>query len=245
MYEDLQFQTILTVGAPPPLDPSTGMVAIDPTHESAVCRQPRRLRGAPERRGDGHDLRPRRGHRLQRCPWGFEADLHALFMDARFPEGTYVNDDRLGLGTAPAQVDIGGNWLPRVSPFTFNYSLSQLIFTDAGSFDWIIQGQTRGQHFFTAFNGDGTSSRIARPGWGINPITGDDQRRSRADTGPVYRSRPEHLQRNTRRSRTTSQRLDDRQPTYTMFNLGLGWRKPDGMISVRVFVNNVFNIIYA
>ena len=58
--------------------------------------------------------------------------MHALFMDARFPDNTYVNDGRLGLGSNNAQVDIGGFWLPRVSPYTFNYSLSQLIFTEIG-----------------------------------------------------------------------------------------------------------------
>ena len=57
----------------------------------------------------------------------------------------------------PAQVDIGGFWLPRVSPYTLNYSLSQLIPTEFGNFDWIIQGQTRGRHFMTPYNGDGTS----------------------------------------------------------------------------------------
>jgi outer membrane receptor protein involved in Fe transport len=41
------------------------------------------------------------------------------------------------------------------------------------------------------------------------------------------------------------QRLTDRQPTYTIINIGLGWRRPDGLMSIRGFVNNVFNINYA
>ena len=43
----------------------------------------------------------------RQLPAGLEVDLHGLFMDARFPENTYVNDGRLGLGSANAQVDIG------------------------------------------------------------------------------------------------------------------------------------------
>jgi hypothetical protein len=167
-------------------------------------------------------------------------DLHPLLMDARFPDDTYVNDDRLGLGTAPAQVDIGGNWLPRVSPFTFNYSLSQLIFTEAGSFDWIIQGQTRGPHFFTAFNGDGKFEKRG-PGWGINPITGAPQ--------PIEADDPNDPNDMGNAQYTIianqQQRLNDRVPTYTTINLGFGWRKPDGMMSIRGFVNNVFNATYA
>ena len=42
-----------------------------------------------------------------------------------------------GSGSNNAQVDIGGLWLPTRSPYTFNYSLSQLIFTGIGGFDWI------------------------------------------------------------------------------------------------------------
>ena len=41
------------------------------------------------------------------------------------------------------------------------------------------------------------------------------------------------------------QRLSDRVPTYTTINIGFGWRKPDGMMSIRGFVNNVFNTTYA
>jgi hypothetical protein len=242
LYTDLQFQTILTVGEAPPIDPATGMVAIDPTTNLPFVDN----RGGSAARQNAQDTARVLGldvDTVYSMPLGLEADLHALFMDARFPEGTYVNDDRLGLGTAPAQVDIGGNWLPRVSPFTFSYSLSQLIFTEAGAFDWIIQGQTRGKHFFNAFNGDGTGFVDRAPGWGVNPITGEEQ--------PIEAD-PDLC---TAAGRNTCnqyaaiannvERLDDVQPTYTTVNVGLGWRKPDRMMSVRFFVNNVFNALYA
>src|SRR5690606_19399442 len=145
----------------------------------------------------------------------------------------YVNDDRLGLGDAPAQVDIGGNWLPRVSPFTLNYSLSQVIFTSIGSFDWIIQGQTRGPHFFNAFNGDGTRLETRGPGWGIDPVTGNPAP-IEVETNDAYAAIAANVE-----------RLDDKVDTYTQVNIGLGWRRADGMLSIRGFVNNVFDVVYA
>jgi outer membrane receptor protein involved in Fe transport len=163
-------------------------------------------------------------------PLGLEADLHALFQDSRFPDKTYVNDGRLGLGGNNAQVDIGGYWLPRVSPYTFNYSLSQLIFTGIGSFDWIIQGQTRGRHFMTPYNGNGKRLAPQGPEWGIGS-RGEDQN---LDENAQYRVISQNVQ-----------RLDDEVPTYTVVNIGVGWRRTDGLLSIRAFVNNVFNIAYA
>jgi iron complex outermembrane receptor protein len=240
LYKNLQFQTIITVGEPPPLQPN-GQVAINP--ETGVAYPDNR--GGAAVRQNAEDTARILGldvDMVLSLPAGLELDLHPLLMDARFPEGTLVNDDRLGLGTAPAQVDIGDNWLPRVSPFTLNYSISQLIFTDVGSFDWIIQGQTRGPHFFTAFNGDG-GFETRGPGWGINPITGAAQ--------PIEATDPDGaegpLTNNPQYAIIAAQqgRLNDRVPTYTTINLGFGWRKPDGMLSVRGFVNNVFNTTYA
>jgi len=242
MYKGLQFQTILTVGQAPPIDPATGMVAIDPNTNLPFVDN----RGGSAARQNAQETAMIYGldvDTVYSLPLGLEVDLHALFMDARFPDNTYVNDDRLGLGNAPAQVDIGGNWLPRVSPFTFNYSLSQLIFTEAGSFDWIIQAQTRAKHFFNAFNGDGTSFEDRGPGWGVDPVTGEP---APIEADPTLCTEAG--------SNTCTQyaavannivRLDDHQPTYTTVNVGIGWKKPDGMISVRGFVNNVFNITYA
>jgi len=240
LYKNLQFQTIITVGSPPPLDPNTGQVAIDP--ETGMPFPDNRGGAAVRQNAEetayilGLDV-----DAVLALPAGLEVGLHPLLMDARFPEDTYVNDDRLGLGTAPAQVDIGGNWLPRVSPFTLNYHLSQIIFSEVGSFDWIIQGQTRGPHFFTAFNGDG-SFETRGPDWGVNPITGE--------AAPIEATDPDGAGPLTANAQYAviagnQQRLTDKQPTYTTINIGAGWRKPDGMMSIRLFVNNVFNTTYA
>jgi outer membrane receptor protein involved in Fe transport len=40
-------------------------------------------------------------------------------------------------------------------------------------------------------------------------------------------------------------RLTDVVPAYTRFDVGAGWRHPDGRISVDGYVNNVFNTTYA
>jgi len=242
-YTGLQFQTIITVGEPPPLDPATGQVAINP--ETGMAYPDNRGGAAVRQNAEetahifGLDI-----DATYALPWSLEVNLHPLFMDARFPEKTYVNDDRLGLGTAPAQVDIGSNWLPRVSPFTFNYSLSQLLFASgAGSFDWIIQGQTRRPHFFTAFNGD-KKFETRGPGWGINPITGAPQP-IEAMAGTLPDGTPYAANAQYAVIAGNQQRLDDRVPTYTTINIGLGWRRTDGLMSVRGFVNNVFNTTYA
>jgi iron complex outermembrane receptor protein len=231
LYKGLQFQTIITVGEAPPLD-AQGNPAIDPATGQPF---PDNRGGAAARQNAqenamiyGLDV-----DAVYSLPLGLEVDLHVLLMDARFPDGTYVNDDRLGLGSAPAQVDIGGNWLPRVSPFTLNYSLSQMIFTEAGNFDWIIQGQTRGSHYFNAFNGDGTKFEDRGPGWGVDPITGDPAP-IEVDNNQQYAVIANNLE-----------RLDDKVDTYTQINLGLGWRRPDGALSVRFFVNNALNVTYA
>jgi iron complex outermembrane receptor protein len=228
LYDGLQFQTIITVGTPPPLQPN-GQVAIDP--DTNLPFPDNRSGSAARQNAEepatayGLDI-----DAVYALPAGLEADFHALFMDARFPDNTYVNDGRLGLGSNNAQVDIGGFWLPRVSPFTFNYSLSQLIPTEAGNFDWIIQGQTRGRHFMTPFNGDGTSLAPRGPDWGIGS-RGENQN---LDANAAYQVVAANVQ-----------RFDDEVPTYTVFNLGLGWRRTDGLLSIRAFVNNVLDVTYA
>jgi outer membrane receptor protein involved in Fe transport len=40
-------------------------------------------------------------------------------------------------------------------------------------------------------------------------------------------------------------RLTDVVPAYTRFDLGAGWKHPDGRISVDGYVNNVLNVTYA
>jgi iron complex outermembrane recepter protein len=155
-------------------------------------------------------------------PLGLEVAVHALLLDARYSERTLVNDGRIAFGLSSYEVDINGHWLPRASPYAFNYSLSQLIFTSAGSFNWLAQGQTVGQHYMTVFNGHGNYLPEAN---GNPPAPG---------TVAAYDD-----------LLIDAARLTDIVPTYTRFDLGGGWTHPDGRISLDAYVNNVFNIAYA
>jgi iron complex outermembrane receptor protein len=203
-YSGMQFQTIVSVAQ----DPDPTDTSVPPT--SAV-------RQNAEERTDvlGLDL-----DAVYTFPAGLQAELHALLMDAQFSDGTIVNDSRLNFGGANASVDLGGNWLPRASPYTLNYTLSQIIFTEAGAFDWVVQGQTRGTHYMTVFNGDGT--RLVRPAPGF-----DTQ-------NPNYAT-----------AQASVQRFTDVVPTYTAVNVGAGWKHPDGRLGVSGFINNVFDVAYA
>jgi iron complex outermembrane receptor protein len=167
-------------------------------------------------------------------PAGLQADVHVLLMDARFKDGTEVNDGRVGYdlpngGEYP--VDIGGKWLPRASPLTINYALSQLIFTSAGSFNWVVDAQTRTKHFMTVFNGDGDYL----PTLGEEPTSSASYNALIATGEPGTPCYP----------RCGAARLTDVVPTYTNFNLGAGWTHPDGRLSISGYVNNAFNIAYA
>jgi iron complex outermembrane recepter protein len=206
-YNDLVFQTIAGV-------PGGGMnVAGDPTAggNSAV-------------RQNAPDSTPIYGLDVDatyRLPAGLEAEVHVLLMQAKFTDGTIATDTRISDTAAENyQVDLGGNWLPRVSPYTVNFTLSQLIFSSAGTFNWVIQGQTRAEHFMTVYNGNGEL---------LEPAPGE-----MAPASAAYRT----LVRNP-------QRLTDVVPTYTRFDLGAGWKHPDGRISINGFVNNVGNIAYS
>lgn len=203
-YTGMQFQTIITIGQDD--DPNDNTVP--PT--SAV-------RQNAKKRTDVFGLDADATYSL---PAGLQAGLHVLLMDARFADGTIVNDNRLNFGAGDASVDLGGNWLPRASAFTLNYTLSQLIYTVAGSFDWMLQGQTRGTHYMTVFNGDGT--RLVKPGPGFDLDNAN------------YQVAQDQVQ-----------RLTDVVPTYTVFNAGAGWKHPDGRLGLSAFVNNVFDIAYA
>ena len=140
LYQDLVFQTIVSVGPDPfPDDPDRGAPA------SAV-----RQNAPATTRVLGLDL-----DFAYALPAGLEIEVHGLLMDSKFGDGTVVNDSRIGFGDN-SLVDLGGNYLPRAPVFTLNYALSQLIFTDVGSFNWIIQGQTVGKQYLSVFNGDGT-----------------------------------------------------------------------------------------
>ena len=163
-------------------------------------------------------------------PAGLEAEVHALLMDARFGDDVLVTDGRIGFDVSQYVVDIGGNWLPRASPYTFNYTLSQLLPTAAGSFNWVISGQTRGKHYMTPYNGEG---KLIPPENPTEAIAVDE---NGVPTSQQYRD----LVRDN-----GSIRLTDVVPAYTRFDAGIGWRHPDGRISIDAFVNNIFNIAYA
>jgi iron complex outermembrane receptor protein len=203
-YQGMQFQTIVAVA--PDDNPNDNNVP--PT--SAV-------RQNAKKRTDVFGLDLDTAYQL---PAGLEAQLHVLLMDARFSDGTIVNDSRLNFGSGNASVDLGGNWLPRTSPYTLNYSLSQRIFSAIGAFDWVIQGQTRGTQYMTVFNGDGT--RLVKPAPGFD------------FTNPNYAQ-----------AQASVQRFTDIVPTYTVVNLGAGWKHPDNRLSISGFINNAFNVSYA
>ena len=202
-YSNMQFQTVVAVGEAPPgsdEDPPSSAVRQNAKEAATVY---------------GLDLDV-----TYRLPAGLEAEVHALIMDSSFGDGTIVNDARMGYGDGDNYLaDIGGNKLPRSSALTLNYALSQLIFTEAGSFNWILQGQTRTTHYMTVFNGNG--ERLSEPAPGVTPA-------GAAYDLAVYDPR----------------RLDDEVPTYTRFDIGAGWTHPDGRLSVNGFVNNLTNIAY-
>jgi iron complex outermembrane receptor protein len=158
-------------------------------------------------------------------PAGLEVEVHALLMDARFGDGVTVNDSRIGFDVSEYQVDIGGNWLPRVSPLTLNYQLSQMIFSSVGIFDWVISGQTRTKQYQTVFNGEGEL---------LPSIDGSIPTNADGTTVGSYATLQE-----------SAARLTDVIPAYTQINLGGGWKHPDGRLSISGFVNNVANTAYA
>jgi iron complex outermembrane receptor protein len=204
-YTDYVFQTIVAVVEDP--DPND-----DQEPQSSAVRQ--NAAGASVM---GLDL-----DLAYALPLGLEAEVHVLLLNARFGDNTIVSDSRIGFGGQDNYlVDISDHWLPRASPITLNYSLSQLFFTEIGSFDWIVSGQTVGKHYMTVYNGEGELLPAA-PGEMISATA-----QALADApGPG------------------TQRLTDVVPTYTRFDLGGGWKHPDGRISISGYVNNVFNIAY-
>jgi iron complex outermembrane receptor protein len=155
-------------------------------------------------------------------PFGLEAEVHVLLLNARFGDGKPVSDSRIGFGGSDNYlVDISDHWLPRASPITLNFALSQLIFTEIGSFDWIVSGQTVGKHYMTVYNGEGSF---------LPPAEGEEY--SMAALGQQAIAGP------------NAQRLTDVVPTYTRFDLGAGWKHPDSRISIGGYVNNVANVAY-
>lgn len=206
LYTNLVFQTIASAVDEDNLDDTQG-------GPSAAVRQ-----NAPDTTGMlGLDLDVN-----LRLPAGLEAEAHLLVMDAKFNDGTLVTDTRISnVASENYEVDLGGNWIPRVSRYTLNFALSQLIFSPVGAFNWVVQGQTRSQHYMSVFNGEG---ELLAPASGVEPTS----------VPYAILSLP-----------NGAQRLTDVVPTYTRFDIGAGWKHPDGRIAVNGFVNNVFNVAYS
>jgi iron complex outermembrane receptor protein len=208
LYSDLVFQTIVSVGEDPdPDDPNVGPPA------SAV-----RQNAPATTKVFGVDLDVNYA-----LPAGLEIEVHALIMDSKFGDGTIVNDSRIGFGNN-SLVDLGGNYLPRAPVLTLNYALSQLIFTDVGSFNWIIQGQTVGKQYLSVFNGDGTR---------VLPLV------------PETPDRPNPVTADYTALQMDPRRLTDVVDMYTRFDLGVGWTHPEGRLAINGYVNNLTDVVYA
>jgi hypothetical protein len=105
-----------------------------------------------------------------------------MLLNARFTGGT-VNDSRVDWNPLnQPKVELDGNFLPRAPVVTVNYSLSQLITTGFGYFDWTLGAQTRSKHYFTHFNGEGIDTN-----GDVNPNLSDVQPAyTRVDAGVGY-----------------------------------------------------------
>lgn len=91
-----------------------------------------------------------------RLPWGFVLNGQVQLMSAKFLADSKLRDSRLGWGAGDSpEVSIEGNYLPRSSVFTANYSIAQNIKTSKGFFDWIVSAQTKSKYYMTPFNGEG------------------------------------------------------------------------------------------
>jgi iron complex outermembrane receptor protein len=223
LYQDQVFQQIVQV---------TENTSSDPTTSNAQVTSLRQNSGATSGvYGLDMDV-------TYALPIGLQADVHLLLEDARFRDGTLVQDGRVGYNLPNGGrylVDIGGKWLPRVSAVTVNYALSQLIFSTLGSFNWIIDAQTRSKSYMTVFNGEGKalppSADFVVPAPGVS----SDYDRLIAPGQPGTACYPNCGQ----------ARLNDVVPAYTNINLGVGWTHPDGRLSISGYMNNAFNIAYA
>ena len=215
-YNDLVFQTIVGVGDP--------VMAGDGGGDDENANQ-----AAPNSavRQNAQTTTPIYGLDVDatyRLPAGLEAEVHVLLMDAKFQDGTLTNYTYpSNVAEENWRVDLGGNWLPRVSRLTVNYTLSQLIFTSAGSFNWVVQAQTRTKQYMSVYNGEGQM---------MLPIEGGE---------PVQAGLYNRLVNNP----SLQQRFTDVVPTYTRLDIGAGWKHPDGRISINAFVNNVTNLAYS
>ncbi|HEU4580455.1 MAG TPA: TonB-dependent receptor [Polyangiaceae bacterium] len=221
-YKDMVFQTIASIGENM-MDSGGDMAAMNQAAPNTAVRQ------------NAENVTPIYGFDLDityRLPLGLEAEAHLLLMDAKFPDDTIALDTRIS-NTASENylVDLGGKWLPRVSAATLNFTLSQLIFTEAGSFDWVIQGQTKTQSYMSVYNGNG---KLLPPAPGVTPMRSAALQALQPPTDDPATS-----------GANLQQRLTDVVPAYTRFDLGVGWKHPDGRIGINAYVNNVTNIAYS
>ncbi|MBW8811687.1 MAG: TonB-dependent receptor, partial [Lysobacter sp.] len=146
-YNDQVFQTLLaTAPDPAPDDPDVGPPAAAVRDNVADTLM--------------YGLETTAGYDL---PLGFQVAANVLLLNAKFADHTIVSDGRLGWDISDYQVDIGGKWLPRVSPFTANYAVSQHLMTKFGTFDWVASGQTRYRSYMTVFNGRGNEGQPGAP----------------------------------------------------------------------------------
>jgi iron complex outermembrane recepter protein len=200
-YTDQVFQSIVaTAPNPNPADPNS----------SAPVAAVRRNVASTLMLGAQLDA----GYQL---PYSLTAAVNVLLLDARFDDGTLVNDSRLSFGINNYLVDIGGNQLPRASPLTANYGLSQRFETPVGRFEWVATAQTRLKHFMTVFNGAGKLLPPADP-----------------KQVPVGNADYDALVKN-------ATRLDDSVPTYSRLDLGASWMHPGKKIELSAYVNNVLD----
>jgi iron complex outermembrane receptor protein len=212
-YNDMVFQTIAGIGDPMAMDMTGDVGNMNQAAPNTAVRQ--NAKNATPIYGLDLDV-------IYRLPLGLEAEAHLLVMDAKFPDNTIARDTRISdTASENYEVDLGGKWLPRVSAATLNFTLSQLIFSSVGSFDWVIQGQTKTKSYMSVYNGDGHLLPAAN---GEMPMSA---------TVTILRQTG------------LEQRLTDVVPAYTRFDLGVGWKHPDGRIGINGYVNNVTNIAYS
>lgn len=77
-----------------------------------------------------------------------------LYQNTKYLNGSVVVDGRRGgPGGSAAEVDLGGNELPRSPPVTLNLRMNQAFAVPGGMADWILSGTYKSRQYLTAFNG--------------------------------------------------------------------------------------------
>jgi iron complex outermembrane receptor protein len=144
-----------------------------------------------------------------------------LYQHTKYDDGSIVTDGRRGgpSGSA-AQVDLGGNELPRSPPVTLNLRLNQAFAVPAGMADWVISGTYKSRQYLTAFNGG--------PGQnGSRTVTAVDAN----NVATAYGA--EQL------------RLFDKVDGYFHMDLGLGYTHEATNARIELYINNVTDEAHA